>query len=70
MNWFELRPLLREKFGRDFYFYNDAYRTGNRRIKISSYSLRSEMLKFIKSISPNLDAKLYQNHYLTIHYKK
>ena len=25
-NWNELRPLLREKFGRDFYFYNDAYK--------------------------------------------
>lgn len=43
-NWNELRPLLREKFGRDFYFYNDAYKS-YRRIKIMGLEDKIEEIK-------------------------
>lgn len=43
-NWNVLRPLLREKFGRDFWFYNDAYKS-YRRIKIMGLEDRIEEIK-------------------------
>ena len=69
MNWFELRPLLREKFGSDFGFYNDVYRSGIRRIKIVNAD-RKEMINFIKEVAPNLNVNYYGNFYITIHYDK
>jgi hypothetical protein len=71
MNWIELRPILRERFGpHSFYFYNDIYKTKNRRIKISCYSIRQEMYDFIKSLDVSIDVNFYKSYYLTIHYKK
>jgi hypothetical protein len=71
MNWIELRPILRERFGpHSFYFYNDIYKTGNRRVKISCYSIRREMYNFIKSLNVNINVKFYKNYYITIHYEK
>jgi hypothetical protein len=70
MNWIELRPLLREKFGNMFYFYNDGYKSGNRRVKISCSYCRQEMYDFIKSLDVNLDINLYKTNYITIHYNK
>jgi hypothetical protein len=70
MNWIELRPLLREKFGHTFYFYNDMYKSGNRRVKISCYQIRQEVYDFIKSLDMNLDVNFYRSNYITIHYKK
>ena len=79
MNWTELRPLLRTKFGQDFTFYNDTYRSGTRRIKICTYNdpLPCDMLSYIKSVAPELDVKIYNedNIYggsrtrVTIHYR-
>lgn len=69
MNWSQLRPLLRDKFKHEFYFYNDAnINTGNRRIKIRSRNL-TEILNYIKTIAPELDAKFYEFDSITIHYK-
>jgi hypothetical protein len=80
MNWKELRPVLRQKFGSDFTFYNDVYRNGTRRIKICTLKA-SDMCSFIKTLSPELDVKLYQSEDckkwlgtdfgtdVTIHYK-
>ena len=76
MNWTELRPVLREKFGRDFYFYNDVYRSGVRRIKIGSTN-PDEICDFIKVLCPELDTKIYKSQYrgsgirtrVTIHYR-
>jgi hypothetical protein len=71
MNWIELRPILRERFGpHRFYFYNDIYKTGNRRVKISCYSIRREMYNFIKSLDVNINVKFYKDYYITIHYEK
>ncbi len=71
MNWIELRPILREQFGHRFYFYNDVYKTGNRRVKISCYSIsRQEMYDFIKNLDVSIDINFYKSYYLTIHYKK
>jgi hypothetical protein len=74
MNWIELRPLLREQFGNVFHFYNDIYKSGNRRVKISCYSMnntrRQEMYNFIKSLNVNINVKFYKNYYITIHYEK
>ena len=69
MNWIQLRPILRDRFGNGFYFYNDGYRSGNRRVKICSYKNRSEIFNFIKKITPELDVKFYKLDSLTIHYK-
>jgi hypothetical protein len=43
-NWNVLRPLLREKFGRDFWFYNDGYKS-YRRIKVMGLEDRIEEIK-------------------------
>ena len=43
-NWNVLRPLLREKFGRDFWFYNDGYKS-YRRIKIMGLEDKIEEIK-------------------------
>ena len=77
MNWTELRPVLRTKFGRDFHFYNDQYKSGTRRIKICTPTPEL-VLNFIKLISPNSDVKIYKNYCpwtervskrVTIHYR-
>jgi hypothetical protein len=76
MNWTELRPVLREKFGKDFTFYNDVYRSGTRRIKIDCVN-PYEICIFIKELCPELDAKIYKSQYrgsgirtrVTIHYR-
>jgi hypothetical protein len=60
MNWTELRPVLREKFGKDFTFYNDVYRSGTRRIKICCLN-PSDMCFFIKCLDPKLDVKLFES---------
>jgi len=43
-NWNVLRPLLREKFGKNFYFYNDM-NIGYRRIKIMGLNDKIEEIK-------------------------
>ena len=43
-NWNVLRPLLREKFGRDFWFYIDGYKN-YRRIKIMGLEDKIEEIK-------------------------
>ena len=74
MNWKELRPVLRKKFGENFGFYNDLYKSGTRRIKIET-SNPSDMCFYIKALSPELDVKLYNGTTgkgrakVTIHYK-
>lgn len=73
MNWKELRPMLRKKFGNDFYFYNDLYRSGIRRIKICT-SKFSDMYSYIKCLDPKIDVNLFNNHEttetsVTIHYR-
>jgi len=69
MNWNELRPKLREKFKNNFTFYNDMYRSGTRRIKIScNVSKRSEIKQFILEQDPTLNVSEYELYYLTIHY--
>lgn len=75
MNWTELRPILRQKFGRDFHFYNDGYKSGTRRIKICT-SDAFAMCSFLKNTYPELDVKIYNeerwnNRYprVTIHYR-
>ena len=75
MNWKELRPLLRLEFGNEFSFYNDLYKSGIRRIKIHT-STPNEMLAFIKTLSPELDTKLFigdsawsRSQKVTIHYR-
>ena len=75
MNWKTLRPALREKFGKDFAFYNDLYKSGTRRIKIRVNNA-VEVLNYIKSLDPKLDAKLYYTTSygykctrVTIHYR-
>ena len=70
MNWIELRPVLREKFGSEFNFYNDKYRSGVRRIKICC-SNPSDMCSYIKRLCPELDVKLFGSIMgvnVTIHY--
>ena len=73
MNWKTLRPILRQNFS-DFYFYNDLYKSGTRRIKICTQN-HMEILNFIKLISPILDVKLFQDGgyrtdiRVTIHYR-
>jgi len=77
MNWKELRPLLREKFGHNFFFYNDLYKSGTRRIKICTQN-STDMCFFIKCLNPELDVKLYESQCkwgggirtrVTIHYR-
>lgn len=74
MNWKELRPLLRERFGRDFHFYNDMYRSGTRRIKICTKE-PSKIVKYIRNKFPELNVNLYvednifKRTRVTIHYK-
>jgi hypothetical protein len=74
MNWIELRPILREQFGHTFHFYNDKYKSGNRRVKIRCYSMgdkrKQEMYDLIKNLDVNIDVNFYKNHNITIHYKK
>jgi hypothetical protein len=69
MTWIELRPKLQEQFGRTFSFYNDKYKSGKRRIKIS-YGYPQNMIDYIKEIAPELDTKHYRTYTLTIHYNK
>lgn len=70
MNWIQLRPILRGKFGMYFYFYNDVVpSTGNRRIKICSSQNRDKIFNFIREIAPDLDVNLYGSSSVTIHYK-
>jgi len=74
MNWKKLRPILRQKFD-NFHFYNDLYRSGTRRIKICTRD-QDKIFNFIKSIAPELDAKLFETEVygnrvtrVTIHYR-
>jgi hypothetical protein len=69
MNWIELRPKLQEQFGRTFSFYNDKYKSGIRRIKIS-YAYPQNIIDYVKTIAPELDTKHYGTYTLTIHYNK
>jgi hypothetical protein len=77
MNWKELRPVLRKEFGRDFYFYNDQYKSGTRRIKIRTMEPQT-MVEFLNTNYPELDAKIYvaqegwiayNRKSVTIHYR-
>lgn len=52
-NWNVLRPLLREKFGRNFSFYNDM-NIGCRRIKIMGLNDKIEEIKEM-----GVDVKIY-----------
>ena len=81
MIWSELRVKLREKFGNEFTFYNDKYRSGKRRIKISCNRVnRDEMKQFILEQNSSLDVNEYDSLYrscgfhickcLTIHYSE
>ena len=69
MTWTELRPKLQEQFGRTFSFYNDRYKSGKRRIKIS-YGYPQNIIAYIKQIAPELDVKQYTYTDVTIHYNK
>jgi len=69
MNWTELRIELRQRFVDNFSFYNDKYKSGKRRIKIG-YGYPQNMVDYIKTIAPELDAKHYETYTLTIHYNK
>jgi len=75
MNWKTLRPILREKFGQEFTFYNDLYKSGTRRIKIRVTNA-VEIFNYIKSLDPKLDVNLYEttswgykHTRVTIHYR-
>jgi hypothetical protein len=75
MNWKTLRPVLRNKFGENFEFYNDLYKSGTRRIKIRVINA-VEVFNYIKSLDPTLDVKLYKTvsygykcTRVTIHYR-
>lgn len=52
-NWNVLRPLLREKFGKNFSFYNDM-NIGCRRIKIMGLNDKIEEIKEM-----GVDVKIY-----------
>ena len=56
-NWNTLRPLLREKFGKDFYFFNDV-RTKDRRIKLMGLND-----KFDELVKMGVDVKMYDWSY-------
>ena len=59
MNWTELRPLLRIKFGKDFGFYNDLYKSGTRRIKIYTHNPEG-IYSYIKGLNLQLDVNYYK----------
>ena len=69
MTWAKLRPKLRGQFGNYFSFYNDKYRSGKRRIKIST-AYPQDMITYVKQISPELDIKQWNTYSITIHYNK
>jgi hypothetical protein len=74
MTWTELRPKLRGQFGNNFSFYNDKYKSGKRRIKIST-SHPHKFISYIKEIAPELDVKVWIPYpgavlLVTIHYNK
>ena len=56
-NWNTLRPLLREKFGKDFHFFNDV-RTKDRRIKLMGLND-----KFDELVKMGVDVKMYDWYY-------
>lgn len=60
IDWKELRPVLRESFGKDFYFYNDKYKSGKRRIKICTTE-PEKMCTFINALFPFTDCKLWND---------
>jgi hypothetical protein len=77
MNWKTLRPLLRQEFGQNFGFYNDLYKSGNRRIKIrTDIKDVDKIFNYIKSICPELNVNIYEEtvflhnfNSITIHYR-
>jgi hypothetical protein len=53
MNWTELRPKLREKYGNRIGFFNDKYRDGTRRVKIYGVD-QNKMKQQVSEISGEL----------------
>lgn len=68
MNWQQLRPILRERYGDTFSFYNDKYRSGKRRIKIGYTYDAKDMLKFIIRLDSTIKVKRHDYHTITIHF--
>ncbi len=59
MNWTELRPKLRAEFKDNFTFYNDTYKSGNKRVKICCNVLDANVVKaFILEQDSELDVKI------------